>query len=779
MAIAAQLPHYHLLVRQIAHDKFEFIMANPTQSTLGSIPFCPLAGVSVEMAVTRYEGTSPIQREALAVSSGQTRLPVSMAGGKAQLECDIKPSGKFTRAHVRLTAGDSALSSVAISLEFLISDWSIAHELLIPGAVYSANRYPQFPYKTDLVAQYPDPANMPVTISGAPQLNPAAGPSRIQLLSGDTSSSVVALFCERWEQVLIMGTDQRTWAGEIGIDLVESDDRKALRCRFVSPGVREGRRYNGIVSRDRAADLSPGQTLSLDVRVWTRPAKTLADAYRALFDLQTGDRFELPPPSHVDRVPLGQCWQRLERKYNDQNWVEDEGYYSVGMREKLSQDWQTSWVGGLNAVRALVAAGTTETRRRAARTFEFLFQNGGQFESGLLRTMYYRGKWWFKQRVLTRYQGDALHIFGRMFDQSRAATPDALASELAERWKDGVARVADAMCRVFRQHGEFGHYLEGATGEMLIPRTASAAGVPGGLALLARVYNRPDWLEVAVASAAWFETHSLKPALTNAGPGDILQGQDSESCFSLLDMFIVLWEETGDRRWLDDAICAAHQFATWVVPYDFQFPAFSTFGKMGMTTNGTVIANIKNKHSAPGICTRSGDALLRLYRATGDTRYLQLLADIARAMPQYMSRNDRLIPDIRPDILWPVMPDGWVNERVNMSDWEERGTPGDIRVGEIFGGSCWSEVSVMLSFAELPSVYVDRSAGRVFLLDHLLAELAADGHLTISNPTPFDTTVLIASETDEQRAKTLPSQGFTKAIRLQLPAGETRNVQLP
>jgi len=94
------------------------------------------------------------------------------------------------------------------------------------------------------------------------------------------------------------------------------------------------------------------------------------------------------------------------------------------------------------------------------------------------------------------------------------------------------------------------------------------------------------------------------------------------------------------------------------MPYDFAFLPDCTFGRLGMRTCGTVFANVQNKHNAPGICTLSGVSLLRLARATGNRQWLDLLADIAGAIPQFMSRRGRPIRDIRPDQAWPEMPDG-------------------------------------------------------------------------------------------------------------------------
>lgn len=92
------------------------------------------------------------------------------------------------------------------------------------------------------------------------------------------------------------------------------------------------------------------------------------------------------------------------------------------------------------------------------------------------------------------------------------------------------------------------------------------------------------------------------------------------------------------------------------------------FGRLNMKTVGSVFANVQNKHSAPGICTLSGDSLYKLYRWTKDERYLQMLREISLTISQYMSRQDRPIysRDEVPEALLP----GVICERVNMSDWE-------------------------------------------------------------------------------------------------------------
>ena len=74
--------------------------------------------------------------------------------------------------------------------------------------------------------------------------------------------------------------------------------------------------------------------------------------------------------------------------------------------------------------------------------------------------------------------------------------------------------------------------------------------------------------------------------------------------------------------------------------------------------------------------------------------YLELLRDVVFCLPRCVSTEER------PIYSWDreprKLPVGWINERINTSDWE-----GARRIGQVFYGSCWCETSLMLSFAEL------------------------------------------------------------------------------
>ena len=118
---------------------------------------------------------------------------------------------------------------------------------------------------------------------------------------------------------------------------------------------------------------------------------------------------------------------------------------------------------------------------------------------------------------------------------------------------------------------------------------------------------------------------------------------------------MALHEITGEKRWLEMSRNLANLVATWTVSYDYELPKETELGALGAKLAGVYWASTQNKHGAPGICTSSGDALFKIYRATGDRRYAELLRDIAHAWQE------------------GVKPGGGIGERLTYCDADSRG----------------------------------------------------------------------------------------------------------
>ena len=290
---------------------------------------------------------------------------------------------------------------------------------------------------------------------------------------------------------------------------------------------------------------------------------------------------------------------------------------------------------------------------------------------------------------LVRRSGDLL-IF--LIKQFKSEMP------IRDSWVKFVRRLADNFVDIFKKHGTFGQYVHHDTGELLIKKTTSGASIVGGLAMAGEYFKNEEYLEIAKAAGEFYYDKFLSEGMATGGPSDCLTGSDSESSYAFVESYIALYEITKEEKWLEYAKVATHLFSSWVMTYSFKFPPLTEFGIQGINTVGSVFANVQNKHSAPGICTFSGDAIYKLYKFTGNKEYLELIKDIAYFMPQCVSTDEHPIYDWDHKHGDPEgrLPNGYICERVNTSDWEY-----DKCVGGVFNVSCWPETCILLTYLEL------------------------------------------------------------------------------
>lgn len=631
----------------------------------------------------------------------------------------------------------------------LCAVWPNAPRLHVaaPAMLYDGNRFRSQPFPYPCIISEPEDfrADLPNTISNVARL------PRAQWLVGDAAMPAVGIgdFDSGEGAWLFTDPDADTMFEAV-------EEHGQLRVSLFRQGVRFPTRYHGcghewLPSDDQGWRPSAGDQLVLRVHHLVFEAKEPADLYRVLFE----HRHDLWRPGGRHELPWSAAFEIQQAKYNRENWDPEREYYAVGDRKSRYAHWQIGWVGGGISSHALQSAGDPETRARAIQTLDWMADRG-QSPSGFYWSVGIEDDFfsdmvdmeWGHDWHLIRRSGDALYFFCKQVW---------LAGEVRENWRESIRKCADAFVRLWEREGQFGQFVSQETGEIRVGRTASGAIAPAGLALAARLLGNSRYLEVAEESARFYVREFLDRGYTSGGPGEASQCPDSESAFGLLESLVTLYEETGDRAWIPLAEKAAWLAASWVMPYDFAFPPESSFGRLDMRTTGTVWANVQNKHSAPGICTLSGVSLLKLYRATGEKRYLELCAQIGHAISQYLSRADR-----------PVfgMPEGWMCERVNTSDWERPQTP----VGEGFPASCWCEAASLLTFAELPGVYVQPDSGLCVALDHVDASLSGS-RLSLFNPTAFDAEVKVMAESASAVAQAL-GQDFARNLpRVRVPAG--------
>ncbi|MGC9451939.1 MAG: hypothetical protein ACP5I4_10885 [Oceanipulchritudo sp.] len=701
----------------------------------------------------------------------------------------LPDTGKFPGRELLITVRRTGaqLDNASIALTVDMEDWSREHYVLMPAAAYAGNRFESrgIPYPPILDACPDRSLDSPPIITDVPRLNAGHGPSRLIQLSRDCTTPLIGVFDPHRKAAYFILCPQATRFGDTGLEVEESDDRSRARIALRVPGIRPKTRYSfcstdSVPSPDCGISIPPGLNITLRVRIHHGECADMREFYSLFFRLRKA--FTDPENEELsNQLPFSEAWKILEDKYNRENWNPRGGYYHTGayhlpeMRNKYA-DWQTGWVGGLQFTLAQLAMGMATTRERALRNIEFALTRLPA-PSGYLWGGWSEGKPFgdhFKDPslpwVMSRKNGDALYFLLKSFDLLKQQDPD---WSPPRGWEKTVKGIADAFCNTWEQDGQFGQFLDLENGKVVVGGTASAGVVPAALALASQWFREPRYLKVARQSAEALVGKVAEKGYTTGGPGEILQCPDSESAFGLFESLVVLHEMTGDTEWLPHAEFLAHQCASWCVSYDYPFPPESEFGRLGMRSLGSVWASVQNKHSAPGICTFSGDSLFKLYRATGNRAYLQLLREIAHNITQYLSRADRPIrgfhiSDVGNYKTMHDSPPGWMSERVQLSDFSEP-------TGEIFAGPCWCESSCMLTAWEIPGLYVRPDQGWCIAFDHVAATVTRKDHdgieVLLSNPTRVHLTLRILSENANDIRKPLRQNALFDAEVVQLAPG--------
>jgi len=671
---------------------------------------------------------------------------------------------------VALASSDDAAYWVSFTIDAPIADTYI----LMPACAYNGNRFETVlrPYPPMFLEDELG-VDVPLRMTRPPYLA-AEGDSRMDVTSGDLTVPCVCVLNKATQEAFTVYFNQGDHGLNHGVTLEQTGDRLTITLRAPVKRRLIYRWLNGIPALyeipgvDMPLGVQEGIETVIAHQVSTFPCADIPALFRAFFELRHA---QTRAAAHAS-FPFSYFWKHAREQYDLDHYVEDEGYYalnSLSERDNHFSDWQIGWVGGCMSTLALLYDGTELSRERVIKTLEFAARY--QSKAGWYYGIVGRGKVYsdcfrhYEDRytfVLVRKQADAVYF---LFKQIKAM--EIMGIAVPETVRASAIAGADALVTLWKRYGQLGQFVDAESGDLIVGNSTSGAMAPGALAAAAEVTGNAEYAQVAREIGEYYYRTATTMGVTSGGPGEILQAPDSESAAALLESVVALYEYDGDEKWLNYALDAAHQAASWVVNYDYDFPPTSRFARMGIHAAGSVWANVQNKHSAPGLCTLSPSAFLKLYRFTGDERYLSLMQQIAHFMPQVASYPERPMERVQGGTLRP----GEMCERVNMSDWEGTENIGD----SIFGASAWPEVSMMLTWAEIPGVYVDAAQGIVSVSDHVEANLS-DGKLCISNPTQFDATVKVMI--DRETNKKLGLYWQEKLQKVEVCAGGCVSVEL-
>lgn len=715
---------------------------------------------SIRPTVCQYNGA--VLADSATVVDGKAAL------GTAKWSCTIDRAGQSDWLDLnytfKLESGDAQSAGVAVNFDF--TNWRTDNFVMIPCSVYNGNRnriigggYAQGQPKEDYYQK-----DLMLTTRDIPRLalNPQE-PSKLEVNTSNTGTPCIAFLNRQTGKAFILLAEQggraangdflRKPDGEI-LDNVfaveESADRSKATLTVAAPGVRSRKpHFIGFgPSPDRGLEFKPGDTVTLKLRAYCFDAKDMAglyDKFMAVRKALTGPNQprDLYPMSEVAKLMTARIDSRFHNGAEHKFYCpENAVWISFG------------WIGGLMNTFPMLVLGDDQHLERVTQTFDFAIPRAqgqaGYFYGALNRDGKVFGREGYPDPkiVLTRKNADVLYWMMKQFMLLNAQGRDA-AIKLA--WEQNIRRLADAFVATWKKNGQWGNFVHVDTGEVVIYNSTSAAQAMGGLALASKYYGNPEYLKIAKAAADfYYQRDFLGWGATTGHSGDTLQNADGDSPMAFAASLVALYEVTGDRAWLDKARNILNLQASWTTSFDYELPKTTELGRLDAKLAGIIWASTQNKHAAPGHCTSACEPLLKVYRATGDTRYAELLRDIWHAHGE------------------SIRPGGYTNERLTYCDAESRGTRGTHVTG-------WNETNGAMMAQELPGIYLQTDSDKFYVFDSV--EGKRDGNtLTITNLTKFDAKVAILAESAKQANLPLGGTVFLNWPKVEVKAGETKTV---
>lgn len=666
------------------------------------------------------------------------------------------------------------------SLRFVneIHNWDEENYIFAPAALYNGNKFKSVhcDYPPSLTADEIKKYKGEQIISDVPRLGVNES-AKVQLEVGDLSAPCFGYFSKSEKKGYLIFFKQKNELGNFGITVKEDLENKTAKFILSSPCVRTPYKYGMCTTKEKSDDtgviLKYGDKVTFTYREYNFPCEDVNEFLNKSFSLRNIDFL---PKSHPQRVPWHYAYKLIEDKYNKRNWENNYGFYtSSEATEGIYRQWQTGWVGGGMNTLPGILIGNEETKDKSRKTLDFVFDRL-QSDSGFIYGIFCDGKTYGDYHrdvenaniVMSRKNADLLYYTAKTLLYMRER-----GEKVPAKWEISVKKLADAFLEFYIKNGEISQLIDMKNMTAKIGATASGGLISAALALVSLYFDSDEYLQKAEEIGEKYYYEYVKKGYSTGGPGEILACPDSESAYALLESFVMLYRITEDKKWLKYSKDTAYLCASWCVAYDYNYKKDTQFYQRGVASTGAVWASVQNKHAAPGICTMSGESFLHLYRATGDRAYLEILKDISHNITQFVSTPDnpcyasyvwhnkpahrqkmlnrayaksiftlsnksKVMKKILAPLSSPLFnPVGRINERVNLSDWE-----GTNNVGELPIGSCWCEVSALLTYFEIPAVYINVEDQFCFAFDHIECKVIDDSKdafdIELYNPTQYD-----------------------------------------
>ncbi len=689
--------------------------------------------------------------------------PPASSGWETEVQETAVKGG--TRYTFRFTARQD-IDNAGVAVAFDQYGWTSDNYVMIPASVYNGNRqrivnreYATGLDKTDYYRK-----DLALTSNPIPQLSPEFGaPSRLEVSVCNAATPAIVYFDRNKKTGTILLTDQGIARDDQildhGLIVEETADRRIASFVISAPGVREKKpEFIGFSeSPDRGISVRRGETITICITKFSFDCQNVPELLNRFMQYR---KCHIRGTSPRNLIPMSTVFAQMTKNI-------DERYYQGELFEFYcpeNADWMSyGWIGGLINTYPMLALGDTVHLNRVARTFDFALSRAKGKSGYYYDVLNADGHVLNRDAArnvpdigLTRKNGDILYWTIKQFNLLKSQHRE---EAVSPEWERHIRSLADAFVSTWKKHGTWGNYLNVETGDIAVYNTTGGAITVAGLTLAADYFQHPEYLEIAKDAASDYYGKFFLTGFTSGGCGDILQNADSETAIALSTSFMTLYEATGEKKYLDQAKDLADLCATWTVSFPYRLPADTPLARLNANLTGAVWASTQNKHGAPGFCTQSGDVLFKLYRATGDTLYAELLRDVIHAHAE------------------GIQPNGKITERLTYCDADSRGSRGDG------GKTGWNETNGALMALEIPGIYIRTDLADGYVFDHMEVKIIEKNsrHLEVEihNPTPYDATVTLMAENAEAAMQPLGDNAFLSwKHKVNVPAQKTTRYKL-
>lgn len=154
---------------------------------------------------------------------------------------------------------------------------------------------------------------------------------------------------------------------------------------------------------------------------------------------------------------------------------------------------------------------------------------------------------------------------------------------------------------------------------------ATAGGAGGfmimGLTEVYKTVRDERYLETAKKAMDFYYKRDLDNFVCTAGALDCLC-VDKETAYPFVRAGLDIYEETGDKLWLERAQKAAYYFFSWMFWYDAKYPVDAEFTKYGYYTTGGTLISAEHSALDPWGALLVAD-MIKLYHHTGNEHFIR------------------------------------------------------------------------------------------------------------------------------------------------------------